>query len=40
MVKGLSQMTHDQEVVGSNLNIVYWMDVRDLQAITFKKNSK
>ncbi len=30
-------MIHDQEVVGSNPNTVYWMDVSDLLAITLKK---
>ncbi len=31
------QMALDQEVVGSNPGIVYWMDVSDLLAITLKK---
>jgi hypothetical protein len=31
-------MAHDQEVVGSNPGIVYWMDASDLLAITLKKN--
>jgi hypothetical protein len=30
-------MVHDQEVVGSNLGTVYWMDVSDLLAITLKR---
>ncbi len=29
-------MAHDQEVVGSIPGTVYWMDVSDLLAITFK----
>jgi hypothetical protein len=38
MVQWLRQKAHDQEVVGSNPGIVYWMDVSDLLAITLKKN--
>jgi len=30
-------MAHDQEVMGSNPCTVYWMDVSNLVAITFKK---
>jgi hypothetical protein len=30
-------MAHDQEVVGSNPGTVYWMDISDLLAFTFKK---
>jgi hypothetical protein len=30
-------MTHDQEVVGSNPDSIYWMDVSDLLAITLRK---
>jgi hypothetical protein len=33
-------MAHDQEVMGSNPGTVYWMDVSDLLAITFKEKSK
>jgi hypothetical protein len=33
-------MAHDQRVVGSNPGTIYWMDVSDLLAITFKKNWK
>jgi hypothetical protein len=29
MVYLLRQMAHDQEVVGSNLGTIYWMDVSD-----------
>jgi hypothetical protein len=31
-------MAHDQEVVGSNPCITYWMDVSKLPDITLKKN--
>ncbi len=34
----LRQKTYDQEVVGSNPNTVYWIDVSDLLNITLKKN--
>ncbi len=37
MVLWLRQITHDQEVVGSNPGTVYWMDVSNLLAITLKK---
>jgi hypothetical protein len=30
-------MAHDQEVMGSNPGTVYWMDVRNLIAITLKR---
>jgi hypothetical protein len=40
MAKWLRQTDHDQEVVGSNLSTVYWMDVSNLLAIKFKKNLK
>jgi hypothetical protein len=33
-------MAHDQEVVGSIPGTVYWMDVSDLLAITFKEKLK
>jgi hypothetical protein len=33
-------MAHDQEVVGSNPDNVYWMDVSNLLAIALKKNWK
>jgi hypothetical protein len=33
-------MAHDQEVVGPNPGTVYWMDVSDLLAITFKEKLK
>jgi hypothetical protein len=38
MVWRLRQIVHDQEVVGSNPDTVYWMDVGDFLAITLKKN--
>jgi hypothetical protein len=30
-------MAHDQEVMGSNPHTIYWMDVSDLLAISFKE---
>jgi hypothetical protein len=33
-------MAHDQEVMGSNLGTVYWMDVSDLLAITLKRKAE
>ncbi len=33
-------MAHDQEVVGSNLGIAYWMDVSNLLAITLEEKLK
>jgi len=40
MVWWLRQMAHDQEVVGSNPDIVYWMDVSNLLAITLQEKLK
>jgi hypothetical protein len=33
-------MAHDQEVKGSNLGTVYWMDESNLQTITLKDKLK
>jgi hypothetical protein len=33
-------MANDQEVVGSHPGTLYWMDVSDLLAITFKEKMK
>jgi hypothetical protein len=37
MVLWLRQMAHDQEVMGSKPDTIYWIDVSNLLAITLKR---